>query len=653
MKFKKLSIHNIASIEDAEIDFEHGPLAEDSRFLICGPTGAGKTTILDAICLVLYGTTPRLNIKKVEGYVDQFENFTLGKDRNDIKIDDTRMLMRRGSLNAFVELIFTDKDDRELKAIWRCSRAHNRPDGNIKAPEWNLLDAQTDTLLCSKKPETLKEISRSIGLSFEQFCRTTMLAQGDFTKFLKSDEGEKSQILEKLTGTDIYSEISICIHKKKAEKELVCQQIASKMEGVQLLTDEERLSVTDQQNSLKNEISRLKEEEECASKNYLWQRQLEDFVKGVDEASLTLKRKQEKLETEDFKHEQRLLSDWNRTSTQREVWRERALASRTLSERVNELDSLQKQYDHLNAGLHALQTKLNEKCLIQQKILKYLEEERPYENSYKQVTLIVSLAKQRKEAITLIQQTQTSIELRNKELDRLSKEVTCRKEDVKKYELTIRDKVAEICKVSKTIETLNYAELLTQRQTLERQMLELKDYRQLMDSVQQAVDESVSKGKTVSEISNKVKAVTQQLEVLEKTSSELTIHVKQQEEVFEKQQRACGNLMKEYRSLLSEGDMCPLCGQPIVHLATDEHFTSILKPVKDLLESLRQKMNEANLQLNEQKAQYSVLQQDLVRKQHEFDAASDIAKSLQLKQQMHALFTTYQSAENPKAKIPL
>ena len=246
MKFQKLIIHNIASIEDATIDFENGPLSEDSRFLICGPTGAGKTTILDAICLALYGTTPRLNIKKVEAYVDQYENYKL-KDRDEVKIDDTRMMMRRGSLSAFVELYFTDKDECPLKAVWQCSRVRNNLQGNVKEPEWLLFDGKTDTLIDDRKSNVLKEISRRIGLTFEQFCRTTMLAQGEFTKFLKSDEGEKSQILEKLTGTTIYSEVSVRIHQLKNEKEAACNQITSMMQGVQLLSDTDVEEILQQQ----------------------------------------------------------------------------------------------------------------------------------------------------------------------------------------------------------------------------------------------------------------------------------------------------------------------------------------------------------------------------------------------------------------------
>ena len=75
MKLLKLTIHNIASIEDAVLDFENGPLAEDTRFLICGPLGSGKTTILDSICLALYNTTPRLKSAANEIYTDSYADF--------------------------------------------------------------------------------------------------------------------------------------------------------------------------------------------------------------------------------------------------------------------------------------------------------------------------------------------------------------------------------------------------------------------------------------------------------------------------------------------------------------------------------------------------------------------------------------------------
>ena len=115
MKLQKLIIENIASIEKACIDFEHGPLGEDSIFLICGPTGAGKSTLLDAVCLALYNTTPRLKQAANERYLDESDSFS---GTGEVSIDDSRMLMRRDSVSAQVELWFTDAAGDALRAVW-------------------------------------------------------------------------------------------------------------------------------------------------------------------------------------------------------------------------------------------------------------------------------------------------------------------------------------------------------------------------------------------------------------------------------------------------------------------------------------------------------------------------------------------------------
>ena len=205
MKIRKLEIRNIASIESAELDFENGALGEAPLFLICGETGSGKTTILDAITLALYGRTPRYakervpNAQKIGGY----------------RYNDSRQLVRRGATSAGATLTLVGNDGRTYEAKWSVdaiSRGANK--GSLKEEEWVWKDCSPGGIARRQVRECEEIAKRATGLDFAQFCRTTMLAQGQFTKFLAGSDGEKAEILEKLSDTSRYSELGRAIAAK-------------------------------------------------------------------------------------------------------------------------------------------------------------------------------------------------------------------------------------------------------------------------------------------------------------------------------------------------------------------------------------------------------------------------------------------------------
>ncbi len=230
MKLQQLTIHNIASIEDAFIDFQAEPLASSEVFLITGKTGAGKTTILDAICLALYADTPRLNGTNMQGKISDVEQ--------DLTITSPQQLMRRNTGEAFVRLTFTSNSDTHYEATWAISRARKKADGKLQPRTWQLRNLDTDTLL-TKDNEVKQEIRLAVGLDFSQFCRTTMLAQGEFTKFLNSKDEEKAEILEKITGADIYSKIGAKIYEICNRQKKLLDEARIRIEGTHTLSDTE------------------------------------------------------------------------------------------------------------------------------------------------------------------------------------------------------------------------------------------------------------------------------------------------------------------------------------------------------------------------------------------------------------------------------
>ena len=148
MKLQKLTIKNLASIEDAVIDFENGPLSEESLFLICGETGAGKTTILDAICLALYNETPRMDHAENEKYKDLSQTFSAKKE--DVAINDSRQLMRRNTSEAWTELEFTGSNETPYTARWYVARAHRKISGAVQDVRWTLENKKSGAQLNKK-----------------------------------------------------------------------------------------------------------------------------------------------------------------------------------------------------------------------------------------------------------------------------------------------------------------------------------------------------------------------------------------------------------------------------------------------------------------------------------------------------------------------
>ena len=172
MKINKLTIHNIASIEDAVIDFTAEPLASSEVFLITGNTGAGKSTILDAITLALYNNTPRLENTSVKGAAPNGDG--------DMKVTDVRQLLRSGSTEGYVELKFTGSNGVSYRATWSVKRANNKVEGNMQNVKRELTNLDNNNSITGFR-EIDKEILLAIGLDFNQFCRTTMLAQVEDT----------------------------------------------------------------------------------------------------------------------------------------------------------------------------------------------------------------------------------------------------------------------------------------------------------------------------------------------------------------------------------------------------------------------------------------------------------------------------------------
>ncbi len=262
MKILSLQLKNLNSLYgEWFIDFTDKTYQNDGLFVLSGPTGAGKSTILDAVCLALYGQTPRL------GKITQTNNEVMSKHTADC-----------------YSLLHFETKGIQYYARFEQRKAKNNPNGKLQDVERSIAKEKPDSIICRKKTEINEEIIRITGMDFPRFTRSILLAQGAFDSFLKARDEEKSMLLEQITGTEIYSEISQTIYQRaKSEKEKK-ERLILLTNNTSLLPPEEIEKLKNRQETHNQELATINQQLSQIRTFILWHNQMQELQEKIDTA---------------------------------------------------------------------------------------------------------------------------------------------------------------------------------------------------------------------------------------------------------------------------------------------------------------------------------------------------------------------------------
>ena len=234
MRIHTIRLANLNALTGTwEIDLDH-PAYSDNIYALTGPTGAGKTTILDAISLALYGRTPRLA--------------RIGKTGNEI--------MSRHSGTCHAEITFSTRTGR-YRSHWGQHRARRKAGGELQNPKHELADAESGELLATGLKDVAAAIERLTGMDYQRFTRAMLLAQGDFAAFLRAAPDERAPLLEQITGTEIYSRISIAVHERLRDALEQQRQLATETAGITPLDAATHTALTQESTALQKQLAAL------------------------------------------------------------------------------------------------------------------------------------------------------------------------------------------------------------------------------------------------------------------------------------------------------------------------------------------------------------------------------------------------------------
>lgn len=260
MKILELRLQNLNSLYGEWcINFADSEYVSSGIFALTGPTGAGKSTILDAICLALYGATPRLG--------------KITKSGNEI--------MSRQSGECYAEVVFESQHGR-FRCKWSQRKARKSPEGNLQDQEHEISDAVTGKLIETKKSRVLSVVEEKTGMDFDRFTRSILLAQGGFDTFLKADVEQKSRILEQITGTEIYSDISRRVHERHRQERDKLELLQAETHGLNILDADQEAQIGNELDTKLVEETGLTALIKDVNSGITWHQRLIDLKREID-----------------------------------------------------------------------------------------------------------------------------------------------------------------------------------------------------------------------------------------------------------------------------------------------------------------------------------------------------------------------------------
>ena len=551
MKILAIRLKNLTSIEGTvEVDFTAEPLHSAGIFAISGPTGAGKSTLLDALCLALYDKAPR--------FATSVESVNLADvGDNQINQSDVRNLLRRGTSDGYAEVDFLGIDGRRYRSRWSVRRTRNKISGSLQPQTLEVKELDTEKEFQGTKKELLIQLVELVGLTYEQFTRTVLLAQNDFATFLKSKGAAKAELLEKLTGTGVYSRISqeVYARNKVAQEEVTL--IQNRMNVIELMPEEELLA-------LQKEKELLAEKRVTGIKLLAEQNEQLNVVRSLKMQEDLWKKKQQEEQEEQAR----------------------------LKMLQGALASQEEGLVHFKAQWEAIQPDLKKArqldVQIQSQQDSYTQSKQMLQSANKQVS------EQEQKMRMATEQLQVSYSSLNRLLNHVGIEEALQLEQVEEILRQEADKLTAGINTNEErllrLNSFGYPLLTEEQMKLQKELTRQQNIRQLTET----------QTKTKAEIERLEKETTDCLKQL--TEQETALKVTQR--LYENVRMAVGKDVKALRQQLQEGEACPVCG------STAHPYHQEQEVVDTLFRSIEQEYNAAVANCQQINNRSIVLQRD-------------------------------------------